>query len=166
MLDDDTKRRQYIMNLGVEAGFIVVKIGVAKTTDIVLKMLEANEARGRRKYVRAPCASDSTEFNCATEYGTLRGFIKDISSVGAALVFTKDTTPPAGTRLKNLQMNLRGVRVILNAVVIRTDTMSGVGVVAVTMFEPLSVNEDRRSKIRQFIRKTLQGTMDRTLELA
>jgi hypothetical protein len=34
------------------------------------------------------------------------------------------------------------------------------------MFEPASVNEDKRGKLRAFIRKTLQATMDKALSLA
>lgn len=166
MLDDDAKRSNYLMDLGIECGFIVVKIGAAKTTEILLKMLEANEARGRRRFVRAACTPDSTDFSCALDEGVLRGWIKDLSSVGMSAAFVQGVTPKAGTRLKDLQLNLKGIRVMLNGVVVGANEAPGIGTVSVVMFEPASINEDKRSKLRGFIRKTLQTTMDKALELA
>jgi len=165
MLDDEAKRGYYLMELGVECGFIVVKIGVAKTTEIVLKMLDANEARGRRRFVRAACAPDSTEFSCKTDQGLHRGWIKDLSSVGMSAAFVDGSTPRPGTRLKDLQLILKGVRVLVNGVVVGAHEAPGIGSISVVMFEPASVNDDKRAKLRAFIRKTLQTTMDRALEL-
>ncbi len=166
MLDDEAKRGFYLMEMGVECGFIVVKIGVAKTTEIVLKMLDANEARGRRRYVRAACPPDATEFSCKTDEGLHRGWIKDLSSVGMSVAFSDGSTLRAGTRLKDLQLILKGVRVLVNGVVVGAHEAPGVGSMSVVMFEPASVNEEKRAKLRAFIRKTLQATMDRALELA
>jgi len=166
MLDDEAKRSYYLMDLGIECGFIVVKIGAAKTTEILLRMLEANEARGRRRYVRANCPPDATEFNCSTEAGVLRGWIRDLSSVGMSAVFSRGTTPKAGTRLRDLQLTLKGVRVIVNGVVIGSHEAAGTGMISVIMFEPASVNDDKRAKLRSFIRRTLQSTMDRELSLS
>ncbi|PKL23785.1 MAG: hypothetical protein CVV47_13315 [Spirochaetae bacterium HGW-Spirochaetae-3] len=166
MLDDEDKRGYYLMDLGIECGFIVVKIGAAKTTEILLRMLEANEARGRRRYVRAACPPDATDFSCATDEGVLRGWIRDLSSVGLSAVFVGCATPKAGSRLKDLQLNLKGVRVIVNGVVVGNTEVQGVGSISVLMFEPASVNDDKRIKLRAFIRKTLQATMDKALALA
>jgi len=165
MLDEESKRTYYLMEQGVACGFIVVKIGAAKTTEILLRMLEANEARGRRRYVRATCPPDGTEFSCVLEDGVHKGWIKDLSSVGMSAVFVKGTTPLAGTRLKDLQLNLRGVRVILSGVVVGTNEAAGIGTVAVIMFEPASINDDKRAKLRSFIRRTLQTMMDKALSL-
>ncbi|MBU0927849.1 MAG: hypothetical protein KKA67_08875 [Spirochaetes bacterium] len=166
MLDDEDKRSFYLMDLGIECGFIVVKIGAAKTTEILLRMLEANEARGRRRYVRAACPPDATDFSCPTEDGVKRGWIKDLSSVGMSAAFVEGTTPKAGTRLKDLQLNLKGVRLILNGVVVGNHEAPGIGSISVVMFEPASVSEEKRVKLRAFIRKTLQSTMDKALSLA
>lgn len=166
MLDDEDKRSYYLMDLGVECGFVVVKIGVAKTTEILLRMLEANEARGRRRYVRAACPPDSTELTCPTDEGVLRGWIKDLSSVGMSVAFTGSASPRQGSRLRDMQLNLKGVRVILNGVVIGSHEAPGIGTISVIMFEPASVNDDKRAKLRAFIKRTLQATMDKALSLA
>jgi c-di-GMP-binding flagellar brake protein YcgR len=129
-------------------------------------MLEANEARGRRRYVRAACSPEGSDFNCSTDTGILRGTIRDLSSVGMSGVFMETGSPKAGTRLKDLQLSLKGVRVTLNGVVVGSNELQDVGTVAVMMFEPASVNDDKRAKLRAYIRKTLQATMDKALALA
>jgi len=165
MLDDEDKRSYYLMDLGIECGFVVVKIGAAKTTEILLRMLEANEARGRRRYVRAACPPNTTDFSCALDDGVKRGWIKDMSSVGMSAAFVGSSSPRPGTRLKDLQLNLKGIRVILNGVVVGNHEAPGIGTISVIMFEPASINEDKRAKLRTFIRKTLQMTMDKALAL-
>lgn len=166
MLDDEEKRKNYLLNLGIECGFIVIKLGASKTTEIILRTLEANEARGRRRYVRAICAPDATECICALDDETLRGWIRDLSSVGMSAAFSSEIVPKPGTRLKNMQLNLKGVRIFLNGVIVGTNNAPGIGMVSIVMFEPGSINDDRRAKLRTFIRKTLQFNMDKALEQA
>lgn len=166
MLDDEEKKAYYLMDAAVECGFIVIKLGLAKTTEIILKMLEANEAKGRRRYVRASGSPDSSEFSCKTEEALYRGWIRDISSVGMSVFFTGGFSPKVGTRLKDLQLILKGVRIMLNGVVIGSHITPGVGQISVLMFEPASLNEDKKSKLRTYIHKTLQANMDKALSLA
>lgn len=163
MQADESKKQTYIMDIGVECGFIVVKIGVAKTTEILLRMLEANEAKGRRKYVRTVCPEESADFSCRTTAGLLRGPLKDLSSAGMATGFADSFTPGTGTRLKDLQLNLKGARVILNGVVIGGRDDEAKGSTRVIMFEPASLTDEKRSKLRSFVRKLLQSLMDQEL---
>lgn len=166
MLDDEARRATYLLELGIECGFIVVKIGAARTADILLKTLEANEARGRRRYVRAACPPDSADFNCPNEGGLLRGAIHDLSSVGMAATFGDSSVPKAGTRLKDLQLSLKGVRLSVNGVVVGGHESSDSGPIAVIMFEPASLSDEKRAKLRGFVRKTLQAEMDKALTYA
>ncbi|GAB1432916.1 hypothetical protein MASR2M29_15410 [Spirochaetota bacterium] len=166
MIDDKDKKAFYLMEMGVECGFIVIKLGVAKTTEIVLKMLEANEAKGRRRYVRASCPPDGTEFSCKADEAVYKGWIRDISSVGMSVFFTGTSSPKAGSRLKDIQLVLKGVRIMLNGVVIGSHMTQGIGQITILMFEPASLNDDKKLRIRTFIRKTLQSNMDKALDLA
>lgn len=165
-LDDEEKRSAYLMNLGVECGFIIVKLGAARTAEILLRTLEANEARGRRRYVRAMCPPDAAEFNCHMDTVVFGGTIRDLSSVGMSAAFTGGISVKTGTRLKDMQLVMRGVRVIVTGVVIGNHDMAGVGTIVIIMFEPASLNDDKRNKLRAFIRKTLQATMEHQLSLA
>ncbi|TFG81421.1 MAG: hypothetical protein E4H20_09860, partial [Spirochaetales bacterium] len=51
MLPDNEKREAYLMNLGVDCGFITLKQGTKQAAETLVNMLEANEARGRRRFV-------------------------------------------------------------------------------------------------------------------
>ncbi len=166
MQPDDDKRSAYLLTLGVECGFITVKQGAAKTADILLRTLEANEARGRRRFVRAICPADAGDFNYSGISGTVRGSLRDMSVVGMSAFFPEGDAPKTGTRIKDLQLNLKGTRVILNGVVLggRDDAQSDA--LRVLMFEPGSLDDDKRGKLRLFIRKVLQSTMEQELALA
>ena len=166
MMADDAKKQTYIMDLGIECGFIVVKIGAARTIEILLKMLQANEAKGRRKYVRTICPDDAADFTCKTSAGLIRGALRDLSSAGMATGFVDNFAPGTGTRLKDLQLNLKGARVIVSGVVIggRDDDLKGP--TRVIMFEPASLSDDKRSKLRSFVRRLLQLRMDQELSQA
>jgi hypothetical protein len=163
MLANDARMNSYLLDGGIECGYIVVKIGAARTTEILLKMLEANEARGRRRYVRAGCPAGSAEMICKENHDLVRASILDISIVGMAAVFIEGPVPQQGSRLKEMQLNLKGARIIINGVIIggREDPLGGS--IRAIMFEPESMNDDKRHKLRTFIGKLLQGRMNEAL---
>lgn len=163
MLGDDERRNAYLMDLNA-ACFITLSLGMAKTTDILLKTLEANEARGRRRYVRASCPPDSAQYNCDLDGDIIRGQIKDLSSVGMAIAWEGAAQLPTGARLPGLQLNLKGVRLIVNGVVMGNRDDPIMGAIHLVMFEPASLSQEKRDKLRGFIRKTLQSAMDGILE--
>ena len=51
--EDRELAEKYLMDIGVQCGFIKLKLGLQESIAIILKTLEATEARGNRKYVRA-----------------------------------------------------------------------------------------------------------------
>lgn len=163
MLGGDERRNAYLMDLNV-ACFITLSLGMAKTTDILLKTLEANEARGRRRYVRVNCPPESANFNCHLDSELVRGRVMDLSSVGMAVAWDDSTSLPTGARLSNLQLNLKGIRLTLNGVVMGRRDAPTMGTIHLVMFEPASVTQEKRDKLRAYIRKTLQATMDDLLE--
>ena len=55
---------KYLMKLGVGCGFVQLKLGPKESATIIVKALLANEARGRRSFVRAICTpSDQGTLN-------------------------------------------------------------------------------------------------------
>lgn len=165
MLGDTELSRKYLMDMGVPCGFIVLKIGAAKTAEILLKTLEANEARGRRKYVRAACPPGSAEFTAPSAQDTLRGSVLDISSVGLSAQVDTHEGLPVGSRLKDLQLSLRGARIFVSGIVVGKRNDASDDSVRVIMFEPASVTEEKKAKLRAFIHRVLQDDVNRQLEL-
>jgi len=166
MLGDAALSQKYLMDIGITCGFIILKIGAAKTADILIKTLEANEARGRRKFIRAACPQGTAEFTAPSEDAPLRGNIQDLSSVGMAAWFDSPTSLPVGSRLKDLQLTLRGVRIFLNGIVVGKRDAVEEAAVHVILFEPGSITEEKKKKLQEYIRRVQQDEVNRQMELS
>ncbi len=149
---------KYLMELAVPCGFIGLKLGLVESTQIIFKTLAANEARGRRKHVRATCKDpNQASFNVKMANKVYDGSIVDISAVGMACTFKADFQPKIGTRFDDIQLRLKGKLCMI------------AGRVAgfhheqknryVLMFDPGMTNESK-GKIYNFIHRTLQDDMD------
>jgi hypothetical protein len=149
--------RKYLMELMLPCGFIQLKLGVVEAKKIILKTLEANEARGRRRYVRARCAgSSSATFNVAIGSSLMQGEVLDLSAAGMAFQFeaTFDLTP--GTPLNDVQLRLKGSLCRISGTFV--GTVSGDPGRNLLMFRaPLP--EETTDKIHRFIYLALQEEM-------
>jgi hypothetical protein len=150
--------QKYLMDLAVPCGYIQLKIGVKESTKIMLNVLEANEARGQRKFIRAFCSDDQTAVvNIKTSSGFCYGRTLDISAVGIAASFEKlDGLPAKNTKIKDMQLKLRGGLVLTDAVLVgkRDDN------VCIFLFDVPRMNPDHAMVIHHFIKYTIQHYMD------
>ncbi|MFP4113696.1 MAG: PilZ domain-containing protein [Spirochaetota bacterium] len=153
---------RYLMEIGVQCGFVKVKLGVQESTRIILQALEANEARGRRKYVRARCANDTrTGFNVDVSGQRHEGRILDVSSVGMAIRFDKPVDLAPKSSLPDIQLRLRATLVRVDGVVLgrREDDKS----IYVILFRHHPHAKARR-QIREYVHKSLQEYIDKLME--
>ena len=96
---------RYLMEIGVQCGFIALKLGMKESARTMLRVLEANEARGRRKYVRVQPPPDArVEFNVQLAAGAESGTILDISSVGMAIRFSRPVKLESKSLLSDIQL--------------------------------------------------------------
>lgn len=160
--EDRSLSAKYLMDIGVPCGFIVLKIGAAKTIDILEKTLEANEARGRRKFVRALCPPGSAQVTVEIEGETVRGEGSDISAAGCAIAFEGERSYKPGTVLRGLQLTIKGVRILVDGFVAARH--EGAKATHVIMFAPASLDDAKREKLRTLIFRINQAAMDRLLE--
>ncbi|MDR2768517.1 MAG: PilZ domain-containing protein [Treponema sp.] len=154
---DQKLMQKYLMDLAVPCGYIQLKLGVKASTKIMVSALEANEARGRRKYIRAMCEKDSNAtVNLKGPTSLYYGNILDISAVGIAAHFDTFADFPPNTRLREVQLKLRGALVLTDAVLVgkREDN------VWVLLFDIERMNPDHKLVIHHFIKHTLQRYMD------
>ena len=101
--------QKYLMEISIPCGYIQLKLGLQESTKIILGALEANEARGRRKYIRADCEDDiNAAVNFKIASGLSLGKILDISSAGIAARFDKAFELSLSTLIKDVQLKLRG----------------------------------------------------------
>jgi len=106
---DEKLKKKYLIDFMLSAGVIQLKLGYEKSRDIILKVLAANEAKGRRKYVRAICSeSAKATFNVKLFGKFFTGRIMNISSASMSCVFQEKPPLNEDTLLKDIQLQLRG----------------------------------------------------------
>jgi hypothetical protein len=162
--DDPGLRERYLMGLQVQCGFVILKIGAAKTAEILAKTLEANEARGRRKFVRAACVPGTGQCAVESEGATLRAELTDLSSAGMALKFDGAAAVKVGSVLRDMSLTIKGQRLLVSGVVVakRAGDLAS-ETVHVIMFDPGSLDEARREKLKAIVSRINQAAMDSIL---
>ena len=151
-------KKKYVLQIGVKCGFINLKNGLKESFKIIATTLEANEAKGRRKYVRAVCSDkDKAMFNVKYGGDYLTGSILDISSVGMACTFDKPQNLKLGIDLDDIQLKLRAVLCRLKGKLVGMDKEKGERLV-VLFSKKISPRE--RHKIHQFVYDRFQETIN------
>ncbi len=151
--------QKYLMDVGVECGFVQLKLGVKQSTDIILKVIEVNEAKGRRKFVRVNCENDpKVLLNFSHKEYSYKGQIIDISSVGVACRFPETVSVDNKTILHKIQLNLKGSLIQTDGIILarRSDNEK----ILIIVFNPRP-KESELEKIHRFIHKILQKEMDK-----
>ncbi|MCX7025767.1 MAG: PilZ domain-containing protein [Spirochaetes bacterium] len=161
--DSSTLPEKYIMEVGTRCGYVTLKNGALRASETLVKTLEANEARGQRKFVRAVCPPGTANFNINNAGDMLRGLVLDISSAGMAIRFDDNRIFRPGLVLSDLQLNLKGSRLPLSGVVMGGRSDPDRGEIVLVMFTPSTMDEVKRSKIRSFIRRRLQEEFEARL---
>ncbi len=155
--EDRDLAQKYLMDIGVSCGFIRLKLGVKESTEIILKTLEANEAKGQRKYIRVSCEEyKNASFNAKIEGEVYSGYISDLSSVGMAITFDKPVNLNVKTLLSDIQLRLRGIICMVTGVVLairKGDTNT-----YVIMFVK-NMNAETKNKMYHYIYTILQESI-------
>ena len=150
--------RKYLMDMMVPCGFVQLKIGLAESKKIILKTLEANEARGRRRYVRARCPDQKTaSLNVKVEKRVHAGPIFDISAAGLSFGLDGAAKVRTETVLEDIQLRLKGTLCRVKG--IYKGIAQGTHGAHLLMFtQPME--EETTKKIHRFIFQSLQDEMD------
>jgi hypothetical protein len=155
--EDQELMRKYLMDVTVPCGYIHLKLGIQASTKIILSALAANEARGRRKFIRAFCEADRlVTMNYKGENGMYYGKILDISSAGFAARIEHSESFLPNAMLRGVQLRLRGGLVMLDALLMgkRQNDQN----VWILLFE--SVSQGNKLTIHRFIKQTIQRDME------
>ncbi|MDA3811624.1 MAG: PilZ domain-containing protein [Spirochaetaceae bacterium] len=162
--ENQSLAQKYLMDIMVSSGFIRLKLGLKESIKIILKTLEANEAKGQRKYVRARPQKEDASFNFKNEDGKLIfGHINDISSVGMAITFDNEITIKKNSLLKAIQINLKGTLIKVNGVVIGSRKVGESKTIYVLIFDS-STSKEVKQKLRLYIHKLLQDDVNLVLK--
>jgi len=100
---------KYLLDVGITCGFISLTPNTKKILEVIIKILNANEAKGRRKFVRAQCI-EGDSFNFIYNNNTHYGEIVDISLAGMCCILFDETLKLIpGMVIENMQLKLQGV---------------------------------------------------------
>jgi len=157
---------KYVMEISVSCGYIVFKKGSNESLKILLKVLEASEAKGRRQFVRAKCTNKTDiTFNVKVSYKVLSGNIYDISSIGMACSFNDPNLNelPINTFFDDIQLRLKGTLIMLSGKVVGVRKQEND--YYIVMFDNIFKDEMKRSKIQTFIHTFLQKEMNNEFKL-
>jgi hypothetical protein len=156
---------QYLIKIGVQCGMVKIKMAPEKCLQTLLKTLEANEARGQRKYVRALCNEKLDLFNVIWKEQRFRGRLLDLSIAGMACFFNEHGLKlPAGTVLSNIQLVLRGVSCIISGRILKVLHQENGRELYVIMFESSTIKPEIEQKIHSFIFQRLQEAIKQEID--
>lgn len=159
---DQALAQKYLMDFELPCGYIKLSLNLADSTSIVLKVLEANEAKGRRKYLRVHCR-ENTKLNLKTPTGNVSGRVLDLSSVGMACVLDGGRELALHSRLDSIQLQLKGTLCLINGVVMGSRPLDGEERRAfVVLFDP-KTPANQKEKIRAYIQWALQASVSDAL---
>ena len=150
---DQSLMHKYLMDMGLPCGYIQLKLGLQESARIMLNVLQANEARGRRSSIRAACEDDiNASLNYRIDNDVYRGKILDISSSGIAARFEKSPNLGANTVIGDVQLKLRGGLIMTDLTYMgqRQDDKR----VQILLFGDLS--SDQKLIIHRYIKQCLQ----------
>jgi hypothetical protein len=156
---------RYLINIGVQCGFIRIKMSPDECQQIILKTLAANEARGRRRYVRAICNEKLDLFNIIWQNQRFQGSIIDLSYAGMACYFHDQLLNlREGAVITNIQLVLRGASCILNGKVIKVIPQATGHSIYIIMFDTSQIKPIIEQKIHAFIFHCLQETIKNEMD--
>jgi len=159
--------QHYLMDMDLPCGFIKLNQKLQESASILAKTLEANEVRGRRKYIRYTMPEQKYQrVNFSWNSNIIHGEVRDISSAAMVVSLEKEQKDlTQGSVLKDIQLNLSGKLIKLSGVVFGFRQMPGGERLIIISFgsnAPIKALSD----IRQFINKSLQKEMMENIGLS
>jgi len=160
--DDEKIKQKYLSTIKVNS-YTVLKFDLDKAIIHLLEILQAADAKGRRKFIRATTTKESNvTLNLSVNGSFKNGHIKDISVVGISCTIDDNPDIAKNTLLKDIQIKLQTAIIKVEAIVFGT-RMEGYEKVYVLLFTQ-RIDPDVRIKIRKYIQHNLQSKMDNELK--
>ncbi|MDC7124394.1 MAG: PilZ domain-containing protein [Spirochaetales bacterium] len=161
--EDPELAREFLMDLMIPCGFIKLKLGLEQSFEIILKTLEVNEARGRRKYLRVNCSGvKNTGFNVLQGERMLEGKVVDISSIGMSFIFNDNVRLAKNTLIKGVQVRLKGRLCRVSGPIVGCSSTPD-GLLYVMLFEK-TTSYKQKECIYSFIYEVLQDEITEVMK--
>ncbi|MDR0553944.1 MAG: PilZ domain-containing protein [Treponema sp.] len=161
--NDDSSQKYSAM--GLKGGYTVInKMDISKTIIGLMEILKANDAHGRRKFLRATTTGheELTSINIPHNGQYYKGVINDISVAGLSCVFVPDPDLEKNSLCKDIQIKLHST-ILKGEGIVFGSRMEGMMKVYVFIFTQ-RIDPEVRTKIRSFIQSIMQAKMDNLLK--
>lgn len=156
--------QKYLMDLGIKGGYITLRSGMENARATILQALIANEARGRRRYIRVRPPEGHATFNVKIGGRLEHGTVYDFSSVGFSAVFDRDDIDlEEGSMLSDLQLVFKGLRIKADVRVLLKRQLPGKRTTYVFLFGENLLPVDR-DKIHVCVLRALQVELQKWLD--
>lgn len=162
--ENEDLAKKYLLDLSVSCGFIQLKLGKLESKSIILKTLQLNESKGKRKFIRATSNTKlNSTFNVEIASEIVTGTINDISSAGMSCIFDNPINLSKNTLLRNMQLKLNGRLLLLDVIVFGSRDLAEDVKLMVMMFTN-SITEKSKSKIHEYIGEVLQSNIEKEIK--
>jgi hypothetical protein len=155
----DLLQSKYVNTLRLPAGYTMLHRDLNITVAQILNILNANKAKGRRKYLRAAVEKEGQAVvNFPVGGRFLSGGLGDISSAGFSCFFTEDPEFPPNSSFSNVQIKLKHIIINVEAMILgfRPEEKEKMYVALFTD----RISPDTQVKIRKYIQVNIQARMD------
>jgi len=157
--DDEALRRKYINEIKIQCGYIVIKSDLNIAMKQLFEVLNAADAKGRRKYIRAITENETnTTVNIPTGGTFVRGSIKDISVVGLSCYFQDDPNFAKNSLHPDIQIKLQSTILKAEGIVFGS-RVEGDTKIYVVLFTQ-RIDPEAKVRIRRYIQTNLQSKID------
>ena len=154
---DDANAERYLMQIMIDCGFIQLKTGFDESFRVILKVLEANEAKGKRKYIRLKVESKVNtfaEFKINERY--FKAVIHDISSVAMTVSFEDQNISLEQSEIDYIMLHLSGVSIHLKGKLIGSRVIDPKILYVISFV----TNNEERDKVKNYIYRKKQEYLD------
>lgn len=154
--NDPVVMQKYLGKLALPGGYVQLKLGIQESTRIILAALQANDAKGRRKFLRAFCESDekATMNYKDPDAGTFYGKLLDISAAGFAAKIENFTQFPPKTLLRKVQLKLHAALILTDAVLL--GNRRGDEDIYILLTDPKMLHDHHKKNLYHYIKESLQ----------
>lgn len=167
LTDDKKIKEMFLLEIGLTGGCIPLHSSTSKNQSLLLNVLAANQAAGRRKLIRMNCGP-SFKINFLRDNQKVEGILMDLSiSHFSASFGDSDPGWEVGTKVRDVQLCLTGILLMVNVmVVIRRITHGRPTYVFFFRTEDAGpgVDELLKAKVNQFIFQKFQNHTKTLLE--
>lgn len=156
---DKRLAEEYLFHLKVPCGFVKLSLKMSESVAIITRVLDANESKGRRQYLRVHC-DQNTRLSFKDSKDLIEGRVLDLSSVGMTCILNPDKRWRQRSVFSSIRLKLEGGFCTVSGVVMGSRRLDqGQGTLYLVLFDT-KTDHSSFEKIRAHMQRVLQTSVD------